>query len=41
MKRLVAILMVVILLTTFLTGCGKNRLLYNNVNLEKCITLAE
>lgn len=34
MKRLTAILMVSILMMTLLTGCGKNRLLYKNVNLE-------
>ncbi len=39
MKRITAILLVTVLIMAFLTGCGKDRLLYKNVNLENYVTL--
>lgn len=39
MKRITAILLVTVLMMAFLTGCGKDRLLYKNVNLENYVTL--
>lgn len=41
MKKLVAILLVTVLMMTFLTGCGKDRLLFKNVNLEKYVVMGE
>lgn len=41
MKRLTAVLLVVILMMTFLTGCGKDRALYSNVKLENYIELKD
>ena len=41
MKRLTVILMTAVLMTVFLTGCGKNRLLYNKVNLEDYVEVSD
>ena len=41
MKRLTAILLVAVLMMTFLTGCGKNRELYNNVNLADYVEVGD
>ncbi len=41
MKRLTAILLVTVLLMTFLTGCGQNRLLYSKAKLEKYVEIGE
>ena len=41
MKKLIAILLTIVLLTIFLTGCGgKGRELYNRVNLEKYVEVS-
>lgn len=41
MKKFISILLTTIMLTVFLTGCGDNRVLYNNVDLEDYITVGE
>lgn len=41
MKRITAVLLIIILISTFFTGCGnkKDRLLYNNVNLADYVEI--
>lgn len=41
MKRLTAVLLVVVLMMTFLTGCGKDRELYKSVKLENYVELSD
>lgn len=41
MKRLTAVLLVVVLMMTFLTGCGKNRELYKSVKLENYVEVSD
>lgn len=41
MKRLTAILLTVVLMMTFLTGCGKNRELYKNANLADYVEVGD
>lgn len=41
MKKLTAILLTAVLMMTFLTGCGKNRELYNNVNLADYVEVGD
>jgi len=41
MKRLTAILLITVLMMTFLTGCGKNRELYNNVDLADYVEVGD
>ncbi len=41
MKRLTAVLLVMVLMMTFLTGCGKNRELYNNVDLADYVEVGD
>lgn len=41
MKKLTAILLITVLMMTFLTGCGKKRELYNNVNLADYVEVGD
>lgn len=41
MKKLISLMLLVGLLATFLTGCGKDRILFKNVNLSKCVELSK
>lgn len=41
MKRLTAIILITVLIMTFLTGCGKNRELYNNVDLADYVEVGD
>lgn len=41
MKKLTAILLTAVLMMTFLTGCGKDRLLYKNANLKNYVEVGE
>lgn len=41
MKKLLTLVLSVILLASVLTGCGKDRILFKNTNLSKCVELSK
>ena len=41
MKKITAILLVAVLMMTFLTGCGKTRELYSNINLADYVEVGK